>query len=91
MIKNLVDNIHKYFVKKDKGEPIGKSPEGTCSVCWGQNEWDGEYYKIIKDKHALPGGQVYVNFISKIVNEHVRTTHNLKDKYVCVTCNKEIK
>ena len=30
------------------------------------------------------------DFISKIADEHVRTTHNLKNKYICTNCDKEI-
>ncbi len=86
----ILENIKSYFSKKDSGQTVGPSPEGTCPICWGHSEWDGKYYEIKKDKQAAPGGTVYNSFISKVVDEHVRTTKNLKDKYICLNCDKEI-
>ena len=87
---SILENIKSYFSKKDKGEEAGTAPVGACPICWGHSEWDGQYYEIKKDKHNVEGGDIYDSFISKIVDEHVRTTHNLKDKVVCITCDKEI-
>jgi len=87
----IAQNIKNYFSKKLKGEKTAAAPEGMCPNCWGHNEWDGEFYKIIKDKHTIPGGEVYESFISKIVDKHVETTHIHEDKYICTTCNLEIK
>ncbi|MFT4600549.1 MAG: hypothetical protein ACI857_000723 [Arenicella sp.] len=86
---SILENIKEYFKKKDAGETVQASPEGTCPVCWGRSEWDGKHYEIVKDKHS-GGTTTYDSFISKIVDEHVRTTHNLKDKYICTNCDKEI-
>ena len=87
---SLTENIKQYFSKKDNGEKVGEAPEGMCPICWGHSEWDGKHYEIKKDRHNTEGGEIYDSFISKIVDEHVRTTHNLKDKYVCTTCDEEI-
>jgi hypothetical protein len=84
------DRFLHYFRRQSNQESVESSPEGTCPVCWGRNEWDGQFYEIMKDKHAKPGDDIYDSFISKIADEHVRTTHNLNNKYVCVTCDKEI-
>lgn len=86
----LIENIKSYFIKKDNNEETGNAPESMCPICWGHSEWDGQYYEIKKDKHTLPDGDIYDSFISKIVDKHVRTTHDLKTKRVCVTCDKEI-
>ena len=87
---SIIENIKNYFLQKEKGEPVGNAPVGTCSVCWGHNEWDGQYYEVVRDKHLTPGKDIYENFISKIVDKHVDTTHKHENKYICTTCDKEI-
>jgi len=89
-MNTIIDNIKSYFAKKDNGEPTNVAPADMCPVCWGHNEWDGEYYKVVKDKHLKPGNDLYESFISKIVDKHVNSTHKHEDKYICTTCDKEI-
>ncbi len=89
-MEKIIQNIKSYFSKREKGEKTGPAPEGMCPNCWGYNEWDGEFYKIIKEKHSAAGKDVYENFISKIVDKHIATTTKHKDKYICLTCGKEI-
>jgi len=89
-MSSIIANIKTYFSKKKTGEDTANAPVGMCPICWGHNEWDGQYYEIVKDRHAKPGDDIYDSFISKIADEHVRTTHNLKDKYICTTCDKAI-
>jgi len=89
-MNTLVENIKDYFSKKEKGEAVDKAPEGMCAVCWGYNEWDGEYYKLVRDRHLTPGKQIYESFISKIVDKHVNTTHKHENVYICTTCNRNI-
>ena len=86
----IIENIKTYFAKKEKGEETKLAPENMCPVCWGHSEWDGQYYEIIKDKHLIPGNKIYESFISKIVDKHVKTTHKHENKYICLTCDKEI-
>jgi hypothetical protein len=61
-----------------------------CPICWGHSEYDGKYYKILKDKHLTPGNDIYKSFISEIADKHVNSTHKHEDKYICTTCDKEI-
>jgi ribosomal protein L44E len=61
-----------------------------CPICWGHSEYDGKYYKILKDKHLTPGNDIYKSFISEIADKHVKSTHKHEDKYICTTCDKEI-
>jgi hypothetical protein len=86
----LLKSINTYFSKKDKGEETNSAPEGMCPICWGHSEYDGQYYKVIKDKHLTPENDIYKSFISEIVDKHVNSTHKHKDKYICTTCDKEI-
>tara|TARA_B100000809_G_C15137276_1_gene531228 strand:- start:1379 stop:1648 length:270 start_codon:yes stop_codon:yes gene_type:complete len=86
----IIENIKAYFSKKDKGEETRLAPEGMCPPCWGHSEWDGQYYKVIKDKHLKPENEIYNSFISKIVDKHIKSTYKHENKYICTTCDKEI-
>lgn len=46
---DLIENILHFF-QKPKEETEGKSPEGTCPVCWGYQEYDHKIRKLFKDK-----------------------------------------
>ncbi len=87
---SILENISNYFNHKISGKSEKSNPNGTCPTCWGQSEWDGKFYQIIRDDHAKPGQAIYDSFISEVVNDHVAKTHNLKDKYICTNCNQEI-
>ncbi len=89
-MKTIAKNIKNYFYKKEKGEETGIAPEGMCPNCWGYHEWEGEYYELKKDKHLIPGNDIYESFISKIVEKHVKTTHIHENQYICSTCNQVI-
>ncbi|MFK8045166.1 MAG: hypothetical protein AB8B72_06710 [Crocinitomicaceae bacterium] len=87
---SVLENIKAYFSNKKLVDSTSDNPKGTCPTCWGQSEWDGKFYDVIKDEHAQPGSAVYDSFISEVVNDHVKKTHNLKDKYICSNCDQEI-
>lgn len=89
-MSTIIENIKKYFIAKENSESTDSAPEGVCKICWGHDEWDGKYYKVIKDKHLTPGDDIYESFISKIADKYVNTTHKHEDKYACTTCDKEI-
>ena len=86
----IVDKIKEYFQNKSEEIETKVSPEGTCPVCWGREEWDGQFYQLKKDKSLVEGGEKYNSFINKIVEKHVETVHKIESKYVCTTCDKEI-
>lgn len=46
---NLFENIVE-FLRKPKKETEDMSPEGTCPVCWGYQEYDSKIRKLFKDK-----------------------------------------
>lgn len=46
---DLIDNIIDYFKSDSKKEGL-VSPEGTCPVCWGKQEYDGKIRTLLKDK-----------------------------------------
>ena len=46
---DIIDNIIQYFKSENNKEDL-ISPEGTCPVCWGRQEYDGKIRTLIKDK-----------------------------------------
>lgn len=88
----MIEKIKAFFTKKDNGEAVAAAPEGMCPNCWGYNEWEGEYYKVVKKdiKSNDKNEDVYNNFINKIAEKHVASTSQQGNKYVCLTCKKEI-
>jgi|GEM_PF-337828 len=46
---DIIDNITHYFINQ-KSKEEAPSPEGTCSLCWGHQEYDGKITKLLKDK-----------------------------------------
>lgn len=88
---NLIENIVE-FLRKPKKETEGKSPEGTCPVCWGYQEYDSKLRQLFKDK------QVDVNHhsdnymkVQKFMVEHVDGIRlkqgEIKD---CPNCSKQM-
>ena len=45
---DIIDNIINYF--NDENNKEAPSPEGTCPVCWGQQNYDGKIREILEDK-----------------------------------------
>lgn len=46
---DIIDNIIHYFKRKRNSEEI-HSPEGTCPICWGFQQYDGKIRTLLKDK-----------------------------------------
>lgn len=46
---NVIDTIVD-FLRKPKEDPEGNSPERTCNVCWGYQEYDTKFRQLFKDK-----------------------------------------
>ena len=85
----IIENIKSYFSKKRKGQVTAAAPQGVCPNCWGKQEWEGEFFDIIKDPHFTEEGKRYTSFIKKVVDEHKDLAHVHGNKYVCSTCNTE--
>ncbi len=88
-MQRVIDTIKNYFQQKQEGNESVSTPELVCPTCWGVSEWDGKYYEVVKDKH-LTSSKIYQSFISKVVDVHVKKTHQHGDKYICITCDKQI-
>jgi hypothetical protein len=87
---NLLNNVRAYFKKKRNNEETGLAPEGVCPNCWGKQEWEGEFYKIIKSKDAKSESETYNNFIKDVVKKLDKITLT-KEDYACETCNVKYK
>ncbi|HNP19789.1 MAG TPA: hypothetical protein PKL31_15225 [Fulvivirga sp.] len=87
---DFVNHLIDYFKKPDK-ETKGTSPNGTCPVCWGHQEYQSKIRKIFKDK------QIDVNNhkdsymkIQKFVVKYINGIKLRDDKVeTCPTCGSE--
>ncbi|MFT7441734.1 MAG: hypothetical protein ACI9Q3_000093 [Maribacter sp.] len=84
---NIIQNIKNYFNSKSEGNPSANAPEGICPNCWGQQEWEGEFYKLNKGNKLVGNDQTYANFIHKIVETNIEGITIKEDSYDCETCN----
>lgn len=46
---DIIDNITNYFKDENKDKEAS-SPEGTCPICWGQQNYDGKIREIFEDR-----------------------------------------
>lgn len=46
---DIIDNIIRYFKSKNNNEEA-PSPEGTCPICWGFQQYDGKIRTLLKDR-----------------------------------------
>jgi len=46
---DIIDNIIEYFKAEDTEEKK-ISPEGTCPICWGHQNYDGQIRELLSDK-----------------------------------------
>lgn len=46
---DIFDNIVQYF-KNQQDVKEASSPQGTCPVCWGYQQYDGKIRTLLKDK-----------------------------------------
>ena len=83
---SLADNIKRFFKAKENKEHVGQAPEGVCPNCWGRQEWDGNYYKLIKARNITPESNTYNNFINEVASKLDKITLK-EDSYECMTCH----
>jgi len=46
---DIIDNIVRYF-RTNNDKTNETSPEGTCPVCWGNQQYDGKIRDLFQDK-----------------------------------------
>ena len=82
----LFDNVKSFFNKKLNKEETGTAPEGICPNCWGEQEWEGDFYKKIVAKNITPQDATYSSFIQDVVRKLEKITLK-EDTLTCVTCS----
>ncbi len=83
---SLVENLKRFFHAKESGLQTAKSPEGVCPNCWGRQEWEGNYYKLMKARNITPESNTYNSFINEVVTKLDKITLK-EDSYECTTCH----
>ena len=83
---NIADSIKRFFKAKAKNEETGSAPEGVCPNCWGRQEWEGNYYKLMKARNITPESNTYNNFIHEVASKLDKITLK-EDTYECATCH----
>ena len=87
---NISENIKRFFKAKAKNEEVNSAPEGVCPNCWGRQEWEGNYYKLMKARNITPESNTYNNFINEVTSKLDKITLK-EDTYECTTCHLKIK
>ncbi|MEH6704100.1 MULTISPECIES: hypothetical protein [Galbibacter] len=86
MKESIVDSVKRYFKSKENNDSVGKSPEGICPNCWGSQEWEGQFYELMRAKDVNPLHDNYNNFIKEFVTQHISGIILDEHTYTCVTC-----
>jgi hypothetical protein len=82
---SIIQNIKSYFEKKKNHQETANAPEGICPNCWGKQEWEGQFYKVIKGEDENPNQSMYDNFIQDVARKLDKIVIK-KDTYLCETC-----
>lgn len=88
---DLFENIKTYFKKKDENLSTANAPEGVCPNCWGDQNYDGEYYELKKGNKLSKKDDTYNNFIHKIVERNIVGVKISEDTYTCTSCKTNYK
>lgn len=83
----ILERVRQFFAKENKTETV---PEGMCANCWGYQEYNDQYYEVVRDKRLHKDADKYEHFISKVVDQHTKNTQKIKNTYVCITCDEVI-
>jgi hypothetical protein len=86
MHMSIIDNIKTSFNKNKNHETTEQAPEGICPNCWGNQNWDGDFYEVMKGNKNDKRDDTYNNFINKIVETNISGITIHKDTYTCKTC-----
>lgn len=84
----MIEKLISFF--KKTSETKGKTPEGFCPNCWGEQEYDHKIRKMYVDKQIdVNNHEANYTFIQDFVVKHVKGIHLKKegDRYECPTCH----
>ncbi len=83
---SLAENIKKFFNAKSNHDATDAAPERICPNCWGRQEWEGNYYELMKARNITPESNTYNSFINEVVTKLDKITLK-EDSYECATCH----
>lgn len=83
---NISLSIKDFFQRKSNNEKTDLAPEGICPNCWGRQEWEGNYYQLMKARNITPESNTYDSFINEVVRKLDKITLK-EDTYECATCH----
>lgn len=83
---NLSQSLKNFFKAKANDEMTGEAPDGVCPNCWGRQEWEGNFYKLMKARNITPESNTYNSFINEVVTKLDKITLK-EDTYECDTCH----
>ena len=81
-------NILMFLKKRAAGENV-TAPEGLCPNCWGQQEYGGQFFKVMKNHTVdINTDEPEIGWITDYAAKHLQGIKlELKDEgLVCPTC-----
>jgi hypothetical protein len=89
MINTLIS-----FLKNRNDTGITDAPEGYCPNCWGRQEYGGDFYEAIKNKHVdIKAKNPNVGWIQDYADKYLSGIALIeeKDDLICQTCKVKYK
>ncbi|MBO3098777.1 hypothetical protein [Gelidibacter pelagius] len=89
---DLMENIVQ-FLRKPESKTKGKSPEGTCPVCWGYQQYDAKIREVFKDRQIdvnnHKGSYMRIQrFVKKYIDGIRLKQSEVKDCPTCISHSK---
>ena len=68
---DIVKSLLNFIKKKDTPEETS-IPEGLCSICWGYEEYGGNFYERVKQQNLdVNSKDDHVGWINEYANKHL--------------------
>lgn len=88
---DIFENIVSYF-KGNRDKIRNTSPEGTCPVCWGHQQYDSKIREILKDKQIdinnhKDSYMLIQNFMKQHIDGITLKQHKVSECPTCSTKN----
>lgn len=87
---DFIESLSSFFIRS-KDDTFNQAPSGTCPVCWGESEYDGEIRQLYKDKQIdVNNHQAHHAFIKDFVVNHVDgiRLRKMENGYQCPKCKR---
>ncbi|MFT4753154.1 MAG: hypothetical protein ACI85Q_000692 [Salibacteraceae bacterium] len=84
----MIETLLQFFAKT-KEETKGKTPEGICPNCWGEQEYNNQIREMYADKQIeVNNREANYSFIQEFVVTHIEGIKLKKgnNSFECPTC-----